>query len=906
MDFFGIIFLIVLVVVIYRMNRRIKGLEQRVQSLTSGLFALRDERQFAGRSEVGSNETAVAHDEPVSTESADSEPSGDPVELPGDEADADGPQPWVAAARNQAQQAATEATSDGGIETALGTKWAVWVGGLALAFGGLFLVRYSIEAGLFGPAARLAMAGAFGVGLLGIGEFVRRTGFKVPVQGLDTAYVPAILTAAGAFTLFGAVYAAHGVYGFIGPGLAFTLLGLVGLATLALALLHGLPVAGLGLLGALATPMLVASQSPNAWALFVYLAVVLTAAVAVARVRTWPALAAAAQVGVALWALLYIMDTSAEGPVVLFIAAIMVAVLALVWLRDSEADTPMLPLDAPSAIVAVAGAAIALAMTHVAAPGGASYAAAIVALMLVAAAWRTRAMPLLHGAGLAAVLMTFPLALEWLDRWVIVEGSWLDAKVAAFWPAGWAMAAIFLGIGLFMARRAIAAEPVRAAFWAGWSAAVPVVITGSFWALYGDLHIDLFYAAIAVALAVILVGASEYLAREEAPPLHGGFAVSALLSGAAVATAIALHAALPPLWTTIAVGLAAAVPALATRWRSYPVLGWLSVFAFVLTSARVAYDPTLIAPFALSTTPVFNALLPGYGLPAIAFALAAWQLARTTNGRPRLAMEVAACLFAMLTLAMLVRHAMTGGNFYADELTLAEQAIYSLIALGAGGALIAIGQRSPSVVMTYGAMALGCVSTAMIATLHFGALNPLFTDESTGRIPVFNLLLLAYMLPAIAAAAVALYARGKRPRWYSAMLGLLAALLGFAYLTLSARRWYQGEFIGIWRDTTQLETYSYSALWLAFGVVVLVIGVRLHSYILRVASAALIGVAVLKVFLFDMAALEGVLRALSFIGLGAVLIGIGLFYQRLLTSNPTPRSEPIPPEPALGEQPEPR
>ncbi|WP_292544933.1 DUF2339 domain-containing protein, partial [Mesorhizobium sp.] len=42
-------------------------------------------------------------------------------------------------------------------------------------------------------------------------------------------------------------------------------------------------------------------------------------------------------------------------------------------------------------------------------------------------------------------------------------------------------------------------------------------------------------------------------------------------------------------------------------------------------------------------------------------------------------------------------------------------------------------------------------------------------------------------------------------------------------------------------------------------------------------------VAVMKVFLFDMSELEGVLRALSFIGLGAVLIGIGLFYQRLLT-----------------------
>jgi uncharacterized membrane protein len=69
------------------------------------------------------------------------------------------------------------------------------------------------------------------------------------------------------------------------------------------------------------------------------------------------------------------------------------------------------------------------------------------------------------------------------------------------------------------------------------------------------------------------------------------------------------------------------------------------------------------------------------------------------------------------------------------------------------------------------------------------------------------------------------------------------------------------------------------------GVALLVAGVRFGSQVLRVASAALISIAVLKVFLFDMSELEGVLRALSFIGLGGVLIGIGLFYQRLLTHN---------------------
>ena len=114
------------------------------------------------------------------------------------------------------------------------------------------------------------------------------------------------------------------------------------------------------------------------------------------------------------------------------------------------------------------------------------------------------------------------------------------------------------------------------------------------------------------------------------------------------------------------------------------------------------------------------------------------------------------------------------------------------------------------------------------------------------------------------------------------MLALLAALLAFAYATLSLRRLFQGEFIGSWREFGQVETYAYSALWLALGVALLVGGLLLKSQVLRLASGALIVIAVAKVFLFDMSELEGVLRALSFIGLGVVLIGIGLFYQRML------------------------
>ena len=53
-----------------------------------------------------------------------------------------------------------------GFEERIGTRWVVWVGGLTLALGGFFMVRYSIEAGLLGPGVRTMLGGAFALALL--------------------------------------------------------------------------------------------------------------------------------------------------------------------------------------------------------------------------------------------------------------------------------------------------------------------------------------------------------------------------------------------------------------------------------------------------------------------------------------------------------------------------------------------------------------------------------------------------------------------------------------------------------------------------------------------------------------------------------------------------------------------
>ncbi len=177
----------------------------------------------------------------------------------------------------------------------------VWIGGLALALGAIFLVRYTIEEGLLGPGVRIILAALFSAALIAAGEWARRNEIAAGFAAIPTRHIPGILTAAGTVAAYATVYAAFALYDFISPASAFVLLGLVALATLGAALLHGPALAGLGVVGAFVTPLLVPSDAPNFWALYLYLAIVTAAAFALARLRLWRWLAIAALVLSTLW-----------------------------------------------------------------------------------------------------------------------------------------------------------------------------------------------------------------------------------------------------------------------------------------------------------------------------------------------------------------------------------------------------------------------------------------------------------------------------------------------------------------------------------------------------------------------------------------------------------------------------
>ena len=78
---------------------------------------------------------------------------------------------------------------------------------------------------------------------------------------------------------------------------------MVALGTLAAALLHGPALAGLGVAAAFVTPILVSSEQPDFWALYIYLAIVTAAAFGLARIRLWRWLAVTTIVFALLWTL---------------------------------------------------------------------------------------------------------------------------------------------------------------------------------------------------------------------------------------------------------------------------------------------------------------------------------------------------------------------------------------------------------------------------------------------------------------------------------------------------------------------------------------------------------------------------------------------------------------------------
>ena len=792
---------------------------------------------------------------------------------------------------------ATPAPARPSLEERFGTRWVVWVGGLALALGGVFLVRYSIEQGWIGPGVRVALGWLLAAALTGAGEWLRR---RQPASDAtpSIANIPSILTAAGTTVAFATVWAAYALYGFLAPGAAFLMLGIVALVALAAAMLHGPALAALGLVGAEVTPLLVHSDKPDYWALYLYLAVVTAAAFALARLRLWRWLAIAALGFGLFWALPDIALAGSAAPhlfhaVAGFVLAALLIVAGL-WFGPAAASGRIDAVSSGGLAVYLAVAALVVAAQDHSAAASAVF--AVLTVATIAIAWRTDAAAgaLPVAAALAALVIT-AWAVDPVTSHLVASGPRgapepSPTSIAWHLVLGVGLAVAFAGAGyLIQGRRDHATVPV---LWAATGVLAPLAILVALYYRIGGLDRSIPFAGLALLLAAGFAVAAEQLTGR--PPRPGIAAAAALYAaGAAAALALTLTFALEKGWLTIGWALMAPGIAWVAGKRPLPLLRWLAAAAAVLVLARIAWEPR-IAGSDLGTRPIFNWLLYGYGVPAVSFWVAGHLLRRRGDDLPVRILEAAAILFTVLLVFFEIRHAMNGGDIYGTTGGLAEVALQVSAGLAIAIGLEWLRGRTGSVVYDIGALVVAAITLAAIVIGLGFVENPLATGAPVGG-PFLNLILLGYGLPAVLAIILALVARRMRSMEYRSVSAAVSVALALGYLTLQVVRLYHGPVLTA-GETTDPEQYTLSAVWLGFGVVLLVVGLLLDSKPARLASAAVVVLTIAKVFLVDMSDLTGIWRALSFIGLGLVLVGIGYLYQHLLFPPRRPAHGTGPPE----------
>lgn len=779
-------------------------------------------------------------------------------------------------------------------EQQFGARLPVWIGGIALALAGFFLVKYSIEHNLITPGIRVFLGIIFGGGLLYLSNII-----LMKENVANGTRIAQSLAGAGIAILYLSSYAATRLYDFIPTPLGFVSMGAITATALVLCLRHGAPIGLMGMAGGFLTPALLSEGGGSAFSLFIYLYFTASGLlIVIHKTKLWWLAIPTILLSLG-WVIVWVFSNrySPSDSIWLILFLTGISATIIISSRDQfESDFTnsqgyqgifkitsilnyiglggtlmMMGLIAGKAgygtmewglFCLLATAAIGLAYFNVKLYGFTPWIAmAVNCVMLMTWNYENSQIFIIIVLLLSAIYITLPYCFLMQKRTPLLWGSLLGS------------ASLMLYMIAYYKLTQTNAEMPFVHFWG----MLAIIITFMMIHILFKIHAmrppeglqDKLYAIFSVA-------ATSFLSIGIFIECEGAF-----LSVAIATEIMALC------WINSKVNVKALRPiAIVLSVIFALILSPQILLMFQLT----VYSLVEVRMGSRNEIPIVSQPLFQLGIPAVMIMASSYLLRKQKDSSFVHWLEGAFIVMVATTGYYFMRNLMhPDQNVLYIKAGFIERGILTNVLFVYGFICLWASRIFKRRVFSWGGVIL--ITTAIFRILYFDIFlyNPLWKATEIKGTIIANTLFITYALPAFW-----LYFIKKEIqqiqfiRFFNSghgmiYLAIFVAIILFAWLNLNIRYMFHEHSITLRHNvTTNMEIYTYSAVWLIVGIAVLFAGLIRQDKILRLTSLSIIVITVAKVFLYDAAALEGLYRVISFLGLGVSLIGLSYFYTRFV------------------------
>ena len=782
----------------------------------------------------------------------------------------------------------------------LTANWFYALAAISLALAGIFLIQYSVESGLLSPPLRVLGALIMGGGLIMGAEYLRRKGSD---EAGSLAYLPSTFAAGGFITLFAAIWGAYSLYGLIGPLLGFLLLALIGFAAILCGWIYGPLVSAIGTIGAITTPFLLGGESDNTHLLMPYFAAVTAGALTIDAFKRWAWLSTLAIVlGLGASTLIFMATQARPTYLMTMIGFVLLATIIPV--------KSLLPShNGPSLLASLARNFISngtkiwpgfpprLALaTLIAASGAVLFAyhpevaifwvclLTIGALLLMTLLWMSKpegledavlapAIGLLALAALASPKVDYTL---WRTAQLGEEAAYNDIIRPVL-----ALGIVALLVSALAGWRSLGRTSHPRAWSVGAITFAPImaVLLEVLWGPTVQLGRPL-WALCLITIAALMTWLTTRYARTDG---EDRLRTSLALCAAIVMISFAVVTLLSEAALTIALALTTAITAYIAANQKLPILAHLVSVGAIVVSGRLVLNPGVFWAVDAPLWELCFAFILSIGL-----LIAARRFLSSPDSSANLVLHSASWSLAGIFSTILLFRAFDYFNLSSDFLAASLIATVWLILaftqfyrMQGGTWMVWIRRGLGAVYLIIGCLLLG---------LSLSLLNPLFSGRAPG-LPILNPILVAYGLPALIFAAMAVKLTHLQDMIRRAF-GVIAGVLALLTVGLSIRHAWRRPDITL-PGIEPGELYTYTVVMMIGAGSLLVIALQRKSPLLRRAAFFALGITAAKVFLIDASGLTGLIRVFAFLALGLTLAGLAWLNRRfgddtVLTPDPDP------------------